>query len=314
MALLGGKKADMSDPKAVWEEFFRAAMKNDWNKSLGFLDALKKHEPKNPQVFMKTGDILQRLGKADDSVAAYRKAAGLLQEGEEYTKALAIFKIILRLVPGDPDATERSKALMDRMSSAAPPQDAEPQAEDEGGIEAAGGGEAPEQAPEPEARPAPGPAPAAAQAAPPPKARPRDLREAFAQHPVFSVLTDDEIKFMSSEARHLSFNPGDVVIEEDTQGDSIYVIKKGRAGVTTSVVGRTLKLASLGGLAFFGEGGFLTGSPRTATVTAAAPLEVMEIPKSLMSELIIRNPKVLGRLMEILRARASKAPKGQAGQ
>jgi len=295
--MLGGKKADLSDPRDVWEEFFKAAMKNEWDKSLGFLETLRKLDPSNPQVFMKTGDILQRLGRGGESVATYQKAASLLEESEEWTKALATYKVIIRLAPGDEKALARSKDIMGRIRAArdtAVSQAPEPVYEEPA---PSGGGES-----------APVSKPAPAVKSP---GKPRDLREAFARHPIFSVLSDDEIKFMSTKARHLSFNDADVVIEEDTQGDSIYVIKKGKAEVTTSVAGQTLELASLGGLAFFGEGGFLTGAPRTATVTASGKLDVMEIPKTLMSELIIKNPQVLGRLVELLRVRASKSSKAR---
>ena len=285
MAMLGGKKADLSDPRDVWEEFFKAAMKNEWDKSFGFLESLAKLEPANPQVFMKSGDILQRLGRSGESVAAYQRAASLLEGSEEWTKALATYKIIIRLAPGDEKALARSRDIMGRIRA---------------GRDAASSHEGPALSGSEKAVPADRPS-----------GKPRDLREAFARHPIFSVLTDDEIKFMSSKARHISFNDGEVVMEEDTQGESLYVIKKGRAEVTTSVVDQSLELASLGGLAFFGEGGFLTGAPRTATVTSKGQLDVMEIPKSLMSELIIKNPQVLGRLVELLRVRASKSSKAR---
>lgn len=299
MALFGGKKSDLSDPREVWEEFFKAALKNDWAKSLGFLESLKRLEPGNPQVHMKAGDVLQRLGKTDDSVSAYHKAASMLDNAEEATKALATYKIILRLKPSDEKAAARTKDIMANLRSArsvapsAPPTpEAAPSQED--------AAHAPAQAPAKVSSKAPAAGPGK------PEGKPKTLREAFARHPVFSVLTDEEIKFMSQKAGSLSFNDGEVVIEEGAEGDAIYVIKKGRAGVTTQVEGQSIELASLGGLAFFGEGGFLTGSPRTATVTARSQLDLMEIPKSLMSEMIIKNPKLLGKLVELLRFRASK--------
>jgi hypothetical protein len=295
MALFGGKKADLNDPREVWEEFFKAALKNDWAKSLGFLESLKRLEPANPQVHMKAGDVLQRLGKTDESVSSYHKAASMLDGAEEPTKALATYKIILRLNAGDEKAAARSRDIIGNLRSARAQAPQAPSAGEAAPSEANVSTSYQKAA-----------APAGAKAGKP-KGKPKDLREAFARHPVFSVLTDDEIKFMSQKAGHLSFKDGDVVIEEDTQGDSIYVIKKGRAGVTTSVEGQTLELASLGGLGFFGEGGFLTGAPRTATVTAKGQLELMEIPKALMSDMIIQNPQLLGRLVELLRARASNS-------
>lgn len=310
MGLFGsGKKPDLSDSREVWEAFFRAAMKNEWEKSLSFADSLKSLEPTNPQVFMKTGDILQRLGRGEEAIKSYHKAASLLEEANEGHKAIATYKIILRLDPSDNLAVTRSKALVSGLSAAAPAEN--PALEESGRQDAASFEDAPSAA-ESQAAPDTGAIASHATPAPAPQAKPRDLREAFARHPIFSVLSHDEIRFMSAKASHLSFDDGDVVIAEDTEGDSIYVIKKGRAGVSTSVADQTVRLANLGGLAFFGEGGFLTGAPRTATVRAMGSLELMEIQKDLLNEMVIRNPALLGKLVDLARARSSKSPPAEA--
>ena len=97
-------------------------MKNDWKKSLALIENLKQLEPDNPQVHMKMGDVLQRTGDKEAAVPAYHLAAKCLVQGEDYSKALAIYKIILRLNPGDEEAVARSHELMGGTPEAPPAQ------------------------------------------------------------------------------------------------------------------------------------------------------------------------------------------------
>ena len=92
------KKQEASDdPQVLWEQFFKAAVKSDWKKSMVLIIQLQELDPGNPQVFMKHGDILQRTGDSDSAIEAYHKAALGHMEIGETQKALAIYKIIMRL-------------------------------------------------------------------------------------------------------------------------------------------------------------------------------------------------------------------------
>ncbi len=381
MALFKKKISD--DPKELWEDFFMVVMKNDWKRALEFIEALKQLEPDNAQVHMKMGDILQRTGDTDGAVPAYHQAATCLIISEDYSKALAIYKIILRLNPEDEEAAARSHELMGGTPVAPQPQEHmtyeeatgengeyyEEQAEGEGVSQPEGEGqeegayeeapaeegaytEEPEEYAQPEetyteeaAHPptaspdeeasaddaiaglydAPeeeAPAPESAASEPRQEPEPREepqaaapqagskgsvaLLEAFKRHPMFKVLSDEDLDIMIKKARHSVLKDGESVINEDEPGDSMFIIKKGQAKVTSTMFDKTYELATLGGGNFFGEVGFLTGMPRTATVTAKGGLSVMEINKPLMQELIERNPKVLQKLVELSHSRTQK--------
>ncbi len=391
MALFKKKLSD--DPKELWEDFFRVVMKNEWKKALGLIEALKQLEPDNAQVHMKMGDILQRTGDPEGAVPAYHQAATCLISSEDFSKALAIYKIILRLNPDDEDAVARSHELIGGTPVAPQPQQHmtyeeatgeggeyyEDHAEGEGdsqqegvsheeGADEAGAYEeapaeadsnteepgeysqpdetyteetyteeatvppavsqdyeasaddaiaglydAPEQeapapepvAPEPRQEPEPREEPQAAA----PQAGSKALQDAFKRHPIFKVLSDEDIDIMIKKASHSILKDGEPVINEDEPGDSMFIIKKGQARVTSTMFDKTYELATLGGGNFFGEVGFLTGMPRTATVTSKGGLSVMEINKPLMQELIERNPKVLQKLVELSHSRTRKKMK-----
>ncbi len=388
MALFKKKLSD--NPKELWEDFFTVVMKNDWKKALVLIENLKQLEPDNAQVHMKMGDILQRTGDSEGAVPSYHQAASCLIATEDYSKALAIYKIILRLNPDDEEAVARSHELMGGAPAAPQPQEhmtyeeatgesgeyIEEQAEgeeavqeevayEEGGYEEAPADEAgsytdePEEysqpaetyteetyteetyseeassdeagandaiaglydAPEEEAR---APEPTEPQDEPEPREEPQAaapqagstgnkgsvaLNDAFKRHPMFKVLSDEDIDIMIKKARHSVLKDGESVINEDEPGDSMFIIKKGQARVTSTMFDKTYELAILGGGNFFGEVGFLTGMPRTATITSKGGLSVMEINKSLMQELIERNPKVLQKLVELSHSRTQKKMK-----
>ena len=76
-------------------------MKKDLNGALSMLERIVKLEPSNPQVYLKKAEILQRKADVAGAVTAYYKAAGKLDGGEYGQKARAIYKIILRIKPGE---------------------------------------------------------------------------------------------------------------------------------------------------------------------------------------------------------------------
>jgi tetratricopeptide (TPR) repeat protein len=315
----GGAGGAEEGPKQIWESFFKLVMKNDWNKSLDLLNKLKEHEPRNPQVYMKMGDILQRMGDSQGAMDSYHQAANLLVDAGEVSKALAIYKIILRLNPSDEDAANRSRELMgapvQRQESNLTYEQVAESGEAEQELQPAE--EYQQQYEEPSAEPpaqqyeepaqAPAPEPATVQQAPAPQAaaeKPKTLNEALQRHPIFSVLNPDDIDMMIKKAAHRVFKQGEAVINEDEPGASMFIIKKGKAQVTSTILEKKFDLAVLGGGQFFGEVGFMTGMPRTATVAAISDLAVMEIDKPLLQEIIDRNPRVLQKLVELSRARS----------
>jgi tetratricopeptide (TPR) repeat protein len=265
MALFGRK----DDPKKLWEQFFKMVLKYDWDKALDLLNSLKELEPQNAQVHIKLAEVLQRKGDKSRAVAAYHKAARFLVDMINMQKALAIYKLILRLNPSDNEAIERSRELMQELGMAPSTGHASPA----------------EPAQKPSAR------------------KGRSLEEALAAHPVFSVLSAGEARALTEKAKHLKADAGQDVIKENEPGDSVFIIKNGTAKVSTNMLGQLYDLAVLGEGDFFGEIGFLSGMPRTATVTAVGPMEVLEIDRDLLSSLIDMNPQVLERLAETSRMR-----------
>jgi len=115
--------------------------------------------------------------------------------------------------------------------------------------------------------------------------RPKDIE-------FLTDLEEMEIWELLGKMDRLTFGPGEDIIREGDTGDSIYIISEGRVSVSTSVGSSVVVLAELGEQDFFGEVSFLTGRPRTATVTAVDTTQIMELKRSEVNDLISRYPNV----------------------
>ena len=137
--------------------------------------------------------------------------------------------------------------------------------------------------------------------------RKRILDKLLAVSPLFSMLKDMDRKDLLKAFKLRNFNEGDTVIREGDAGDALFIIKSGRAKVSTSdPESGHVALGELKEGDFFGEVSLVTGKPRTATVTAASNLELMELSKSDLKKCIDKYPKVEEVLKNYMKARVDK--------
>lgn len=106
-----------------------------------------------------------------------------------------------------------------------------------------------------------------------------------------SVVSD-----LARELELLSFNPGDVLIEEGELDDSLYIILEGRAGVTA----RGKALAELGRGEAVGELALLTGEPRSRTVTAIECVRAARLPRAGFEQWVGRHPEAAKQVIAVM--------------
>jgi len=104
--------------KEQWETYFDAVRKEDWKAAKNILQQISKQEKNNAQTFMKIGDVCQRTNDKTEAIAAYTHAAQLLRMQGFAQKALATYKIALRLDPDNPEIISRAEILMDEFEAA----------------------------------------------------------------------------------------------------------------------------------------------------------------------------------------------------
>jgi small-conductance mechanosensitive channel len=123
--------------------------------------------------------------------------------------------------------------------------------------------------------------------------------------PMFADMETEQIQALAKSARHLRYGKGEKIISQGDPGGSMYVLSSGIAQVTVERDGRTSDLSELVSGECFGEISLLTGSPRTASVTAKTDCDIVEIDKSAMRDLLTQYPRLADHLSETLSARRS---------
>lgn len=308
--------------KNYWEMYFGSVRQEDWAGAKGALEHLASLERNNPQVHLKLGDIYQRIGKSPHAIASYHQSAWLLKNKGFIQKALALYKIILRLDPENDEALKLSKDLMIELESAKAAKSATPslgaqiikesfeekqevetgmplgleEEEESGAGEEQPGIETPHPLELPE-KPIPEKEPEAAERS----GREEDIT--FELPSLFSPLPREEAQRLFGNITPQLYPAGRTIIEEGDSGDSIYIIQSGQAKVVTHIIGKEIELAILSPGDVFGEVAFLTGRPRTASVIALYDVEVREIDKFLLQEIIEAYPETVRKIYDFYQCR-----------
>src|SRR6185503_15511631 len=124
--------------------------------------------------------------------------------------------------------------------------------------------------------------------------------------PLFDGLAEEELLAVVRGLRLHVLEPGDIAVTEDAPGDSLFVIPTGRVKVfVKNPAGRNFEVAELHEGQFFGEISSLSGRPRTATVVAAAPCELLELDRATLEGIARTHPRVCEVLESLYIERAS---------
>jgi monovalent cation:H+ antiporter-2, CPA2 family len=105
--------------------------------------------------------------------------------------------------------------------------------------------------------------------------------------PFFAMLSDEDLEGVLQVGQTASFEPGEVIVEQGTPGDAMFVVLGGAAEV--DVGGRFHRLDAGD---FFGEMALITAKRRTATVKAVEPVEALRIPAEGFNAFLLAHPAI----------------------
>ena len=110
--------------------------------------------------------------------------------------------------------------------------------------------------------------------------------------PLFAGLTAAQAEELYTMARRVTAAPGDVVITEGAPGDSLFIILSGELEVTKRDGDREILLATRRAGEFLGEMSLLEQTPRTASVRAVQPTEMLSIGPDSFRKLLEASPVI----------------------
>jgi cAMP-dependent protein kinase regulator len=207
----------------------------------------------DPIIRVRIGDAYQKLGSKVEAVKEYVRAADLYAEKGGVVKALAQYKLALRIDPANKQAHDRIEAL--HSNRAVKEVKAGPPAQQ-------GEGKAPK-----------------------PASSVIPLFAGFTQEE-FNVFT----KVMNVHPLPAGLP---IVEQNDKGKSVYIIASGSVKIFTTLLSGERVDLATLGSGDFFGEISFLTGKPRTATVETAEDSVILEVTESKLQEITAQNPHML---------------------
>ena len=117
--------------------------------------------------------------------------------------------------------------------------------------------------------------------------------------PLFSNIDTSRLKLLAFTSERLTFEDGAILFREGDRGDSAYLILAGKVDISVGSPNGDVLVASVGANNIVGEMSLLCEIPRSATVTAAEPLDTLRIKKD----------QFFGLLRGVRRPYGSKSPR-----
>lgn len=109
---------------------------------------------------------------------------------------------------------------------------------------------------------------------------------AFRSIPLFSKLSDADLATIASHSREVTYDAGQTIVQEGTQGDTFYSIRQGVVTVERGELDRARVVARLGAGDCFGETAMLKDGTRTATVKAMTQVVVIELASTAFEKVV----------------------------
>ncbi len=127
---------------------------------------------------------------------------------------------------------------------------------------------------------------------------------------LFSSIQTSELRAVAAIAEELTFKSGDVIVQENDVGDSLFIIKNGIVEVIKEVDGKkSVRLAQLSSGECFGEMALFDAELRSASVCAKKTCTLLCIKSDDINDLMLDYPTIAIEFLRLFVKRLRKADK-----
>lgn len=135
-----------------------------------------------------------------------------------------------------------------------------------------------------------------------------DPVDIFTESPILSSLGAEQFVGLIPVLTLKRYEVGQQIVREGDEGDSFFLIGRGRVLVsTTGFSGQRISISSLTDGDCFGEHGFFTGEPRNATVEPLEDTMILEVEKGVLNRVIQEFPTVRESLQRFYKERIAES-------
>ena len=242
--------------------------------------------PDDVGALQKVAEVMAKAGKKADALKVYEDVADRYAKHGLFFKASAVCRVILSLEPGHSQTQEKIASLFARATAPKAPV-------------------LPPKAQVPPPPPKDAVAPVEIDLEIEVETEPPATRSGLPSIPLFSTLTEAELKEILSTAMEVrSYKAGETIIAEGAPGDSMFAMAEGEAGIFRGFgTPQQRRVASANAGDILGEVAMVSGSPRVASVVADVDTVALEITRDAMANVVTNHPRVKQMLIQFYRER-----------
>jgi len=122
----------------------------------------------------------------------------------------------------------------------------------------------------------------------------------LAKYSPFKSFDGNDLEALGSVGEEKAIKKDELVFDEDSKGDSMYILKTGAVKILKKVKSQENTIAVLNPGEFFGEMALLDGLPRSAAVRATTDSEILQITLEGYQKLRREKPHTALKLMDII--------------
>ena len=131
----------------------------------------------------------------------------------------------------------------------------------------------------------------------------KDVVKMLSEVPLFSELSKKEVEALAKNAKEVKHREGATLAREGESGLGFFLIVDGTASVSVGGRGRR----KMGPGDFFGEISLLDNGPRSATVTAETPIQLLGLTQWNFKRLVEGNPAIATKMLKTMAGRLRAA-------
>ena len=125
--------------------------------------------------------------------------------------------------------------------------------------------------------------------------------------PLFADLTAAQCHELVAASQLLTFGPGETVVREGAEGDSLYCLLRGRVDVIKAMQDhRDVVVRQLAAGDLFGEMTLFLDAPRSATVRTVEECLLLRVGRPAVRRLLAENPTLLERIAALVSSRQAE--------
>jgi small-conductance mechanosensitive channel len=129
----------------------------------------------------------------------------------------------------------------------------------------------------------------------------------LASVPMFADLSEEQLQLLLADSQLLTFGPGEAVVLEGAEGDSLYCLLQGKVDVCKDRGnGVSVSISKLCAGDVFGEMTLFLGTPRTATVRTIDECLLLRLGRRSVGRLLEDNPSLLERIAALVNRRQAE--------